>query len=299
MLRFCLFSVLFTLPVMFFAQTIAEFPLYPDGIVPNALPTGNREKTEVFDNGVEFTTGITLPSYSVFQPQHPNGQAVIIFPGGGYSGIAGDHEGRQVARVLNESGITAVVVKYRMPDGRSSSQPSLAPLQDAQQAIRQVRRNAAAWKINPRQIGIMGFSAGGHLAATAATHFKFKADGANSDTTSVRPDFVVLIYPVVSFTAGLVHAGSRDNLLGKKMPFKGAKDFFSLEKQVRSDCPPTFLVHAQDDGAVPVGNSLAYYEACVRAGVSAEMHLYPEGGHGFGMAKNDWMGLLVAWLKRR
>ena len=276
-----------------------ELPLYQNKPIPNALPADNLEKTEVLDNGIEFSTGISIPTITAFQPEHPNGQAVIIFPGGGYSGAACDHEGRQVARALNQKRITAFVVKYRVPDARTSSNPSLAPLQDAQEAIRIVRKEAGKWKLKPNKIGVMGFSAGGHLAASAAAHFAFKADPTCTDTTSVRPDFVVLIYPVISLSDQMTHAGSRDQLLGKKAPFAGAKHFFSLEKQIKVNCPPAFLVHCQDDDAVPVGNSLAYYDACLRASVPVEMHLYPAGGHGFGMAKNEWMRLLEGWLKGR
>ncbi len=282
-------------------QQPMEFPLYANNLVPNAKVAENLEKTAVNDWGVSFTTETSQPTLTYFEATKPNGKAVIVCPGGGYWGTAGDHEGIQVAKALNAQGITAFVLKYRVPSERTCINPALAPLQDAQQAIRTIRRDAAKWGIAPNQIGILGFSAGGHLAATAATHFHFKADSTCTDTTSVRPDFAVLIYPVISFSNVLTHGGSRDKLLGPAAS-EAQKVFFSNEKQVTADCPPVFLVHAQDDGAVPVGNSVAFYLACTQAGVPAEMHLYPKGGHGFGMhnptTEDEWMERLFNWLKQ-
>lgn len=285
---------------MMMGQKPETMALYPDGQIPNSKTAENLEKTEVNQWGVEFTTATSIPTLTFYPASKPNGQTVIVFPGGGYVGTAGDHEGRQVARALNKKGISAFVLKYRIPDSRTCIDPSLAPLQDAQQAIRTVRGNAAKWKIDPHKIGIMGFSAGGHLASTAATHFHFKADAGNTDTISVRPDFVILIYPVISFTDSLAHKGSRTNLIGNQAD-NTKRDFFSNEKQVAADCPPAFLVHAQDDDVVPVGNAMAYYDACTKLKVPAEMHLYPKGGHGFGMknttTKDLWMERLFNWME--
>jgi acetyl esterase/lipase len=173
------------------------------------------------------------------------------------------------------------------------------PLQDAQQAIRVVRQQAAAWGLNPARIGIMGFSAGGHLASTAATHFNMLADATTKDTTSVRPDFAILIYPVISFDDSITHKGSKTNLIGKNPTTEQVK-LFSNELQVAKNSPPAFLVHAGDDGTVPVENSIRYYQACIKNKVVAEMHLYPKGGHGFGMnnkTTNDkWFDRLTNWL---
>ncbi len=281
------------------AQTPSELPLY-SGAIPNSKPAENLEKTEVNQWGVEFTTGTSIPTITPYLPEKPNGTAVIVFPGGGYSGTAGDHEGRQVAEALNACGITAFVVKYRIPDDRYCVDKSMAPLQDAQQAIRTVRKNAAKWKVSPDKIGIIGFSAGGHLAATAATHFNFKADAEEKDTTSVRPDFAALIYPVISFSDPIGHAGSRAALLGEH-PDEEQILFFSNELHVTKQSPPAFLVHAGDDGGVQVENSLAYYQACLRNGVPAEMHLYARGGHGFGLhnptTEDKWLERMVNWLK--
>ncbi len=290
-------SYLFMIPCVT-AQTPAELPLY-SGVIPNSKPAENLEKTAVNEWGVLFTTGTSVPTITPYFPEKPNGAAVVIFPGGGYVGTAGDHEGKQVAEALNTRGITAFVVKYRIPDDRYCVDKSLAPLQDAQQAIRLVRKNAAAWKILPGKIGILGFSAGGHLAATAATHFNFKADPAEKDTTSVRPDFVALVYAVISFSDTLGHAGSRAALLGEH-PSGDRIRFFSNELQVTQQSPVVFLVHAGDDDGVKVENSLTYYRACLDKGVPAEMHLYARGGHGFGLnnptTEDKWLDRLVNWV---
>jgi acetyl esterase/lipase len=244
---------------------------------------------------------VSIPSITVYKAAKPNGRAVIICPGGGYSILAFDKEGTRVAEEMNRWGITCFVLKYRIPDDSTNIDKTVAPLQDAQQAIRWVRSNAKEWGVNKSQIGIMGFSAGGHLASTAATHFTFKADAANADTTSVRPDFAVLVYPVISFDSSITHKGSRNNLIGTK-PSKEAADFFSNELQVTAATPPSFLVHASDDGAVPVENSVRYYQACVKNKVPVEMHLYPKGGHGFGMLNkttdDNWLERLKNWLNR-
>jgi acetyl esterase/lipase len=250
---------------------------------------------------VLFTTETSIPTLTVYTPSIPNGQAIIVCPGGGYWGTAGDHEGIQVAEALNQKGVSAFVLKYRLPDERTCIDPSLAPLQDAQQALRFVRKNAQKWHLDPQKIGILGFSAGGHLAATAATHFTFKADPLCTDTTSVRPDFVVLAYPVISFRDPLCHQGSREKLLGNH-PTPSQIDFFSGEKRVTADTPPAFLVHAQDDGAVSVENSIEFYLSCTHNGVPAEMHLYPKGGHGFGLhnptTDDLWLDRVFNWLKQ-
>ena len=225
--------------------------------------------------------------------------SIIICPGGGYSRLAIDHEGVEVAKALNLQGFTAFVLKYRLPNDTIMVDKSIGPLQDAQQAIRTVRKHALSWGLNPNRIGIMGFSAGGHLAATAATHFNFVADPTNKDTTSVRPDFVILIYPVISFNDSILHPGSRNNLIGKNPPAEFVKQF-SNELQVTKNSPPAFLVHTADDATVPVANSIRYYQACIDHKVPAEMHLYPKGGHGFGMhnktTADKWFDRLLNWI---
>jgi len=285
--------------VMSSAQTATEIPLYP-GPIPNSKPTAAKERVDKRPNGTRFIFGTVEPTLTVYVPQKPNGQGVVICPGGGYSGTAIDHEGFDVAKAFNAIGVAAFVLKYRMPMDTSCIDKSLAPLQDAQQAIRLVRKNAVKWKVNPRKVGIMGFSAGGHLASTAATHFYENADLTEKDTTSVRPDFAILIYPVISLSYELAHGGSRNNLLGVKhtteQQFK-----FSNELQVTALTPPSFLVHSADDGTVKVDNSIAFYQALNKFKIPVEMHLYPKGGHGYGMnnptTTDKWFDRLGNWLK--
>ena len=228
-----------------------------------------------------------------------NGTAVIICPGGGYARLSIDSEGYDVAKRLNEMGVTAFVLKYRLPNDQSQPDKSIAPLLDAQQALRLVRQQAAKYSLNPERIGMMGFSAGGHLAATAGTHFA-RPVGSNPGSASVRPAFLVLLYPVISFSDSLRNAGSCDNLLGKN-PTADQVRLYSNELQVSAQTPPTFLVHAQDDKSVPVNNSIVFYQACLRHGVAAEMHLYPKGGHGFGMNNKTtsdlWTDRLRNWFE--
>jgi len=284
---------------LFAANNIPVIPLY-SGPVPNNLSVPDRENAVTRDN-VTRISKISLPTLTVYKAQKPNGKAVIICPGGGYSILAFDKEGTRVAEEMNRWGITAFVLKNRLPDDSINIDRSLAPLQDAQQAIRLLRKEAKNYGINPQQIGIMGFSAGGHLASTAATHFNFKADASNNDTTSTRPDFAILVYPVISFDSSITHKGSRNNLVGTH-PSKETEIFFSNDTQVTASTPPSFLVHASDDGAVPVENSIRYYQSCVKYKVPVEMHLYPKGGHGFGMynktTDDNWMERVRNWLQK-
>lgn len=276
-----------------------ELPLYK-GVVPNSKQAPNKENSTFRDN-VTRIAKVSVPTITVFKPVKANGKTVIICPGGGYSILAFDKEGTKVAEEMTRWGVTCFVLKYRLPDDSANIDKSLAPLQDAQQAIRFIRSNAKEFGVNKNQIGIMGFSAGGHVASTAATHFNFKADAANTDTTSVRPDFAVLVYPVISFDSTITHKGSRNNLIGAK-PAKEATEFFSNDMQVTTKTPPSFLVHASDDGGVPVENSVRYYQACVKNKVPVEVHFYPKGGHGFGMANkttdDNWLERLKNWLNR-
>lgn len=276
-----------------------EIPIY-EGEIPNARNVPDLERVEERGENNRAIYDTSIPTLTIYIPKNPNGQAIVICPGGGYAKTAFDKEGTLVAQSLNEVGVTAFVLKYRIPQDLTNVDKSLAPLQDAQQAIRYVRKNTAVYNIDKNKIGIMGFSAGGHLAASATTHFHNMADPNNLDTTSVRPDFAILIYPVISFSDELTHMGSRINLIGKN-PSEAEILKWSNEKNVRPDTPPSFLIHAADDKAVPVGNSLAYYSACIEHEVPVEMHLYPSGGHGFGMFNNTtedfWMDRLKNWLR--
>ena len=281
------------------AQTGKEIPLYTNGI-PNSIAAPNKEHS-TFRENVTRIAKVSVPSLTVFTPEKPNGKAVIICPGGAYAILSIDKEGILVAQEFNKWGVTAFVLKYRLPDDTTMVDRSVAPIQDAQQAIRLIRTNAAQWGIKPNQIGIMGFSAGGHLAATAATHFNFAADPSNSDTTSVRPDFAILIYPVISFDSSIANIGSRNNLIGARAT-ASVTNFYSNELQVSKNTPPSFLVHAGDDTAVPVENSIRFYQACIKNKVLAEMHFYQKGGHGFGLnnktTDDSWIERLKNWMNR-
>ncbi|WP_330443887.1 alpha/beta hydrolase [Flavobacterium sp. C4GT6] len=291
---FILLAAVFTINVT--AQQV--IPLYKDSI-PNSIPGENKEETKY--SGFLLTQNVSIPTLTVFKPQKQSDKksAVIICPGGGYAVLATGHEGKDVAEALNKMGITAFMLKYRLPNDTIMKDRKIAPLQDAQRAIQLVRENAAQWNIDPNKIGIMGFSAGGHLAATASTQFEREVI-ANPKHTSLRPDFSILLYPVISFTDSLTHMGSRINLIGKN-PSKQLIEQYSNELQVTAKTPPAFLVHAADDGLVPLGNSIAYYEALLKNGVLSEILLYPHGEHGFGMINRStddrWMDNLKNWMK--
>ena len=280
------------------AQSIAEMELYRK--VPNSINAPNKEYTTVGNDNVTRVAKVSVPSLTMYKPAQQNGMSVIICPGGSYTILAWNKEGTKIAEEFNKWGITAFVLRYRLPDDTTMVDKSVAPLQDAQQAIRLARTNAAEWGIDKNKIGIMGFSAGGHLASTAATHFTFKADKTNADTTSVRPDFAILIYPVISFDTTFGHRGSRNKLVGEN-PSPDKVFFFSNELQVTASTPPTFLIHTADDKTVPVENSIRFYQACIKNKVPVEMHLYPKGGHGFGMnnttTPDSWMERLKNWLQ--
>jgi len=274
--------------------------LWPDG-VPLARDSGIRESYTF--RGIARVQDVVNPMLMPFFPpkEKATGASVIICPGGGYRILAIDHEGFEFARWFNERGIAAFVLKYRLPNDEAMDQKEIAPLMDAQQAFRMVRENAKKWNLDPRKVGVMGFSAGGHLASTAGTHFMDIVGGIN-DTTSVRPDFMILGYPVVTFDPAHYHGGSRRALLGDH-PTMEMVDRFSNEKRVTDQTPPTFLVHSTDDGAVPVENSIHFYLALRKHGIPAEMHIYEKGGHGYGMGKekddvDSWTDRLHAWLAR-
>lgn len=293
-----LLCFLISLQGFVFAQTVTEIHLYK-GAIPNSKNAANTEALTIGNDKVTRISKVSIPSMTMFRPVQQNGMAVIICPGGGYAILAWDKEGTKVAEEFNKWGITVFVLKYRLPDDSFNIDRSLAPLQDAQQAIRLVRENASLWGIDKNKIGIMGFSAGGHLASTVTTHFTFKADTNETDTTSLRPDFAILVYPVISFDSSITHKGSRNNLIGANASVEKVK-FFSNELQVTPFTPPVFLVHAGDDVTVPVENSIRFYRACIQNRVSAEMHLYPAGGHGFGLfnktTTDNWMERLKNWL---
>ncbi len=260
---------------------------------------------EVRQEGIIRIANVQTPTVEVYLPakQIATGQAVVIFPGGGYGILAYDWEGTDFAKWLNAQGIAGIVVKYRLPVSESLTDPKEVPLLDAQRAIRLVRQNATAWNIDPTRVGVMGFSAGGHLASTLSTQYDHEVERSKDsiDGLSARPDFSVLVYPVISFRDAAVHSGSRKNLIGENAS-QELVDRFSGELNVNAQTPPTFLVHAQDDKGVPIENSLLYYSALHKNGVKASLHIYPTGGHGFafGLGKGSvetWRDVLLAWMK--
>ncbi len=256
-----------------------ELPVWGDGTPPN-------------DNGItqEKDGNTDWPGYTnkailyLYPAKNGNGMAVLACPGGGYTHLSMRYEGKDMAEWFNAQGITYAVLRYRMPNGHHE-----VPLSDAQQAIRLMRQHAKEWNI--KKLGIMGSSAGGHLASTAATHFD----------AETRPDFQILFYPVVTMDPAYTHKGSHDNLLGKN-PSKELEKKYSNELQVTPQTPPAFIMHSSDDGVVPAANSVNYYMALVKNGVPASLHTYPVGGHGWGFGdsfiyKRQWTGELEKWLR--
>jgi Esterase/lipase len=276
-------------------------PLYK-GAIPNAKETADEETGEYIEDSVYNISKISRPTLTIYLPpkEKANGTAVIVCPGGGYGVVSAHHEGVDVAKKFNEMGIAAFVLKYRVPDDKYMTNKEIVPLQDAQRAIQIVRTNAKKWHINKNRIGILGFSAGAHLAATTGTHFK-RSYINNKQKINLRPDFMILVYPVISFTDSIGHIGSRENLIGKN-PSKEKIIEYSNELQVTPRTPATFLVHAKDDNAVSVKNSLQFAAALKKNNVPVEIYLYEKGGHGFGMinktSKIKWMDLVEQWIKK-
>lgn len=279
-----------------------RFPLW------EGLPPGVEEAVpdqEIWDRGenkddILRVSRVTRPEL-LFYPVPGGGEnlpAVIICPGGGYHILAIEHEGSQVARAFNEIGFHALILKYRLPDGERHPGPCYWPLQDAQRSMELVRSRADSLGINPHKIGIMGFSAGGHLAACAST--LFGASQIGESAVSLRPDFSLLIYPVVSFTADFQHSGSRQTLLGTGRDDGDFLSFFSPDENIDGDTPPAYLCHAADDKAVPIENSRLYHDGLARFGTKVMMDEIDRGGHGFGMKPDSpaagWFDRLAEWL---
>jgi len=268
--------------------------------IPGAIKASDYlEKEVIKDEELQSTSQVSVPTLALYLPKKEtaNQSAVLIFPGGGYSHLAMHKEGKKVALWLNSLGITAFVLKYRLPTDRVMKDKTIGPLQDAQEAIRTIRRNAKEWNIDPAKIGVLGFSAGGHLASTLATHYLDRVYDA--DATSARPDFSILIYPVISMEDGITHNGSKVSLLGQN----ASKEFtekYSNEKQIDANTPKTFIAHSTDDKVVPVENSINYYMNLKKYNVPVEMHLYENGGHGFGLGTKgthtDWPKACEKWL---
>jgi acetyl esterase/lipase len=274
----------------------------------SSLATATGPKVELLwpdgAPGAKGTTEGDKPSLTIYLPssEKATGAAVVICPGGGYGHLAVDHEGHQIAQWLNSFGVAGFIVQYRhSASGAGYHHP--APLQDAQRALRTVRSRAREWGVDPGRIGIIGFSAGGHLASSAATHFNefFGEPRDQIDRASARPDFAILVYPVISFTEPFTHTGSRKNLLGANAS-KDLIEKMSSEKQVTPPTPPTFLIHTWEDKVVPAENSIAFYLALRQAKVPAEMHIFLKGPHGFGLGQklegaSAWPGLCQKWME--
>ncbi len=297
MKQLSLFSLLLFLMTQAMAQDF-QLKLWPNGAPNSNTPPEEEQYYE--QNGTYRYSNISEAELFVYLPEEDKntGAAVVICPGGGYMVEAIDHEGFQIAEYLRARGIASIVLKYRLPYGNYE-----IPLTDALQAMRFVRSKAEEWKIDPNKVGIAGASAGGHLASTAGTHFTLGDSNATDplQKLSSRPDFMLLLYPVISFDEKITHVGSRINLIGQTNDWKIASEF-SNELHVTKDTPPTFLVLADDDHGVLPENSIRFYMALKKYDIPAEMHIYAKGGHGFGMKKLDlptaqWPGVFVQWLQ--
>ncbi len=279
-----------------FSQKI--IPLYNKAI-PNSLTNNMKEITLYWDGKFGGYKSISIPTLEIYLPveSDANGTAVIICPGGGYGMESYQKEGINIATIFIKQGTAAFILKYRLPSDSIMKEKNIGPLQDAQQAIKVVRENALAWHIDSNKIGIMGFSAGGHLAALAATHFEVSFIP-NDEHTNLRPDFMMLVYPVISMTDKLTHPSSRTNLLGEN-PGEEKVTFFSNEKNITAKTPPAWITHSEEDKVVDVDNSIVFYEALRKQHVPVEMHLYPNGNHGFvlDLPTESWMKPLFEWMK--
>jgi acetyl esterase/lipase len=291
-----MYSAFLTVSVMTLAQPSVPMPLW-EGKAPFAVGDTDTDK----------------PSLTYYKPpaDKSNGTAVVVCPGGGYAGLADDHEGKQIAEFLNKLGVSAFVLKYRTANKERPGPLHPAPLTDAQRAIRLVRAKAKEFEVKPDRIGIWGFSAGGHLASSAGTHFDSGDTVAKDpiDRQSCRPDFLILSYAVISMENGVTHGGSRSNLLGPK-PDEKLVELMSNDKQVTKQTPPTFIFHTSVDTVVLPENAVRFYLACKKAEVPVEMHIYEKGRHGVGLGSDpkwtggeksveNWTNCLKDWMKSR
>lgn len=281
-------KTLFSLLLLVALPAVASQPVIMD-LWPDGAP-GDNGLTEVTNPDGTYIN-VTHPQLEIYLPDasKANGQAVVVCPGGAYQGLAFNHEGRDVARWLNERGIAGIVLKYRMPGGNR-----IIPGSDVRKAIETVRQNASAWNIDPSQVGVIGFSAGGHLASTAVTHYTSPAN---------RPDFGILVYPVISMKDELVHAGSRKNLTGADAYSDDIEDF-SNETRVTSDTPPVLILFSDDDNGVDPRNGAEFYNTTKAHGIPAEIHIWPSGGHGWGWRENfkyseEMKSTVDRWLRER
>lgn len=279
-----------------FPPTTLVFPLYGDGPIPNSKLVPDQETTGLYG----MLQNVSRPTIQVYLPARAkaNGTSIVIFPGGGYVGLSMGPEGTTVAQFFQDHGTAAFVVKYRLPSDSSMKDKAIGPLQDAQQAIRFVRQHAKEWRLNSDRVGAIGFSAGGHLASTLGTHFE-KSQIDNPDNVNLLPDYLILVYPVISMDPKIAHLGSRDALIGSAPPESLVK-LFSNELQVTEKTPPTLLLQAADDQLVDVDNSIVFFEALRHHDVPVDMTVFRRGEHGFFLLPRDaWMDVIQQWMEKK
>lgn len=288
------------------AGSADRIALWPQGMAPGDKPLAQAQRIVERSSDPalpdRYIDHVSAPYLVAYRPAKPNGSALLVIPGGGYQRVVLDKEGTAlVPALVEQGGVTLFVLRYRLPgEGRADREAALA---DAQRALRLIRHYAKDWGLDPQRIGTMGFSAGGHLAARLGNGFDRNVYPHSDaiDAESARPDFQLLMYPVITMRGDDVHAGSRDRLLGSA-PSDELLQHYSMQLQVRADTPATFLLHAADDDVVPVGNSLLFYNSLRSANVSSEMHLFPHGGHGFGtrgtvgLTTAAWPQLALSWM---
>lgn len=310
MLRSLIFLFVNIFILMHATSAQQTIPLYEGKIPNNKDNIKNTERTEMGEDRVERVFEVSEPTLTIYKPkvQDKQGIGIIICPGGGYHILSIDKEGREIAHTLNQMGITTFVLKYRIPSDERNTDKSLAPLMDAQRAIQLVRENAQEWGVDKNKIGIMGFSAGGHLAATASVNFNHAVVN-NPNNISLRPDFSILAYPVITMNDTYTHQGSSENLFHQNLSsshkfYTSATQqtkFFSAEENINANTPPAFIFHSQDDATVPVQNAIIYYQKLTDNKIAnSQLIIYPSGGHGYGLNlpnKNEkWMERMKNWL---
>ncbi len=299
-------TILFIISVLFVAEIVhgQEYvlPLWPENEIPNFIYTGEAEIIDTTD--FIRIRNVQTPEISVYLPSRRNatGKSVIVIPGGSYRFLAYDTGGTDIAKWLNSKGIAAFLLKYRLPFASNNVVGHKSPLLDAQRAMRLVRHHAASWELDPQQIGVIGLSAGGHLAASLSTLFDYGDKGSQDavERHSSRPDFSILVYPVITSDPAFSHESSFLALLGEN-PKEELLLRYSIEKQIKKDSPPTFLIHSADDAIVPVENSIIFFEKLKEKGIPTEMHIYPYGGHGFSLAigrghLSTWTDRVIDWI---